>query len=135
MTRTLRRGHRGPDVLRWPHFLFERGFAPGALDGVFGELTVAATVRTFDTGPRNRGVKESNLGVLRDDLLGNTPGHHPCVACLLEVESLDVSAVDELFNTGPQAELVRTRVAAAIAAASLKWPTERPSLRDQIPPT
>lgn len=92
-------------------------------DRHFAQALVGAvyeTVRSFDAGTRNRGVKESNLGVLRDDLLGNTPGHHPCVACLLEVEFLDVPAVDELFNTGPQAELVRTRVAAAIAATLIE---------------
>jgi N-acetylmuramoyl-L-alanine amidase len=58
--------------------------------------------------------------VLRDDLLGNTAAGGASLACLLEVEFLDVPAVDALFNTGPNAAAVRTRVAAAIAQSLLE---------------
>ena len=74
----------------------------------------------FDGGTKNRGVKESSFGVLRDDLLGNSAAQHACRACLLEIEFLDVPKVDELFNTGPRFREVRAAVAAAIAAALLR---------------
>jgi len=80
---------------------------------------VHEAIRAFDTGTKNRGVKESGFGVLRDDLLGNSAASHPCRACLLEIEFLDAPKVDELFNTGARAAEVRERVAAAIARALL----------------
>ena len=72
-------------------------------------------VRAHDPGTRDRGVKEQPLGVLKDVHLGNTVAKHRCRAALLEVEFIDVPAVDELLNTGADAELVRQEVAAAIA--------------------
>ena len=55
-----------------------------------------------------------NLGVLDDTALGNTSANHPCRACLIEVEFIDVPAVDALLNTGPNADQVRREIAAAI---------------------
>lgn len=71
MTRTLRRGHRGPDVQRWQQFLEDQGFSPGAIDGVFGPKTAEAT-RAFQAahglkvdgvvGPQTFG-KAASLGL------------------------------------------------------------------------
>jgi N-acetylmuramoyl-L-alanine amidase len=76
---------------------------------------VHEAIRPLDDLTRLRGVKESNVGVLRDDWLGNTQATPACRACLLEVEFMDVPAVDELFNVGPRAAEVRTSVAESIA--------------------
>ena len=73
-------------------------------------------IKSVDPATNDRGVKEKQLGVLRDDSLGNTSGGH-CRACLLEVEFLDVPAVDVLLNTGPNATAVRSDIAKAIAGA------------------
>ena len=81
---------------------------------------VYKSIHALDSGTRNRGVKEQAWGVLRDDWLGNTVANQPCPACLLEIEFLDVPVVDELFNTGPEAEEARSKVAEAIAEALLK---------------
>lgn len=91
----------------------DRAFAERVQSAVFG------AVRFFDPGTKNRGVKDQTLGVLRDDFLGNSVTHHPCRACLLEVEFLDVPEVDRLFNTGVEADRVCQTVADAIATALL----------------
>jgi len=59
------------------------------------------------------------LGVLADPSLGNSAGSHPCRACLLEIEFMDVPAVDQLINTGPNAATMRSEIAAAIKDAIL----------------
>ncbi|MDX6711555.1 MAG: hypothetical protein QOH96_2571 [Blastocatellia bacterium] len=71
-------------------------------------------IKNADSGTHDRGVKEEKFGVLNDVSLGNTTGGH-CRACLLEVEFLDVPAVDVLLNTGPNATAVRVQIAKAIA--------------------
>jgi len=71
-------------------------------------------IKNVDSGTHDRGVKEEKFGVLNDVSLGNTSGGH-CRACLLEVEFLDVPAVDVLLNTGPNATAVRVQIAKAIA--------------------
>jgi N-acetylmuramoyl-L-alanine amidase len=71
-------------------------------------------IKGVDSGTHDRGVKEEKFGVLNDVSLGNTLGGH-CRACLLEVEFLDVPAVDVLLNTGPNATAVRGQIAKAIA--------------------
>jgi N-acetylmuramoyl-L-alanine amidase len=80
------------------------------------QSAVFSVIRSADTGTHNRGVKEEKFGVLNDLSLGNTAGGH-CRACLLEVEFLDVPAVDVLLNTGPNATAVRKQIAKAIAGA------------------
>lgn len=77
---------------------------------------VLHAIKARDPLTKDRGVKEEKFGVLRDDSLGNTSGGH-CRACLLEVEFLDVPAVDVLLNTGPNATAVRSEIARAIAGA------------------
>jgi hypothetical protein len=78
----------------------DKRFAGNIQSAVFNAIHGA------DTGTHNRGVKEEKFGVLNDMSLGNTSGGH-CRTCLLEVEFLDVSAVDVLLNTGANATAVR----------------------------
>jgi N-acetylmuramoyl-L-alanine amidase len=78
--------------------------------------TVFNAIHRRDAGTRDRGVRqEIGLGVLSDPALGNTAASHPCRACLLEVEFIDVPAVDVLLNTGISAPLVRREIAKAIS--------------------
>lgn len=80
MTRTLRQGHRGPDVQRWQQFLEDQGVSPGAIDGVFGPKTAEAT-RAFQSahglkadgvaGPQTFG-KAASLGLRSLRRLANT---------------------------------------------------------------
>jgi N-acetylmuramoyl-L-alanine amidase len=88
----------------------DRRFAGNIQSAVFNAIKKA------DAGTHDRGVKEEKFGVLNDVALGNTSGGH-CRACLLEVEFLDVPAVDVLLNTGPNATAVRGQIAKAIAGA------------------
>ena len=111
---------RGTEVLVRPK---ASGNVNHADDQRFAGRVLAAVhgaIKELDPQTRNRGVKDQVLGVLRDDFLGNTLANHPCRACLLEVEFLDVPAVDALFNTGPNAEHARIKVADAIASALLE---------------
>ena len=88
----------------------DRRFATNIQNAVFH------AIKARDPHTNDRGIKEEKFGVLRDDSLGNTSGGH-CRACLLEVEFLDVTAVDVLLNTGPNATAVRSEIARAIAGA------------------
>ena len=91
----------------------DRRFARRIQNAVFD------VIEGFDPGSRDRGVKEEKFGVLNDVSLGNTSGGN-CRACLLEVEFLDVPAVDKLLNTGANAATVRQSIAEAIAKAIIK---------------
>ena len=91
----------------------DRRFARRIQNAVFD------VIEGFDAGSNDRGVKEEKFGVLNDVSLGNTSGGN-CRACLLEVEFLDVPAVDKLLNTGPNASAVRQSIAEAIAKAIIK---------------
>jgi len=73
-------------------------------------------LKSLDPGAKDRGVKDQKLGVLNDVQLGNTSGGK-CRACMIEVEFIDVPAVDVLLNTGPNAATVRGKLADAIAGA------------------
>jgi N-acetylmuramoyl-L-alanine amidase len=88
----------------------DKHFAQKIQDAVFN------AIKGVDPHTNDRHVKEEKFGVLNDVSLGNTSGGH-CRACLLEVEFLDVPAVDLLLNTGPSATAVRNRIAQAIAGA------------------
>jgi len=83
------------------------------------QSAVFDVIEGFDSGSNDRGVKEERFGVLNDASLGNTSGGN-CRACLLEVEFLDVPAVDRLLNTGANATAVRQGIAQAIAKAIIK---------------
>jgi N-acetylmuramoyl-L-alanine amidase len=80
------------------------------------QKAVFDAIEARDPATNDRGVKEGQFGVLRDDSLGNTSGGH-CRACLLEVEFLDFPQVDALLNIGPNATAVRSEIAKAIAGA------------------
>jgi N-acetylmuramoyl-L-alanine amidase len=86
---------------------------------------------TTRTLPRyDRGVKEQSLGVLSDVALGNTGDAPACRACLVEIEFMDVPAVESLFRLEPphasaaqETAANRQRVADALAEALLEHVT------------
>jgi N-acetylmuramoyl-L-alanine amidase len=90
----------------------DKKFATRIQSAAFGVL------RAHDPSAKDRGVKDQKLGVLNDVELGNTTGGH-CRACMIEVEFIDVTAVDALLNTGPNAAIVRGELAQGIADAIL----------------
>lgn len=82
--------------------------------------------RTKQLRNYDRKVKEQKLGVLNDVALGNTASSHPCRACLVEIEFMDVPAVEQLFRlqaaqtaTAEQTAGHRQQVADALADALL----------------
>jgi len=77
-------------------------------------------IHAKDPNTKDRGVKDQKLGVLNDVALGNTAANHRCRACLVEVEFIDVEAVDKLLNTGPSAAANRRDIAHAITAAIIE---------------
>lgn len=103
----------------------DRAFAQAIHDKV-----VAAMHRidptTLELPKHPRGIKEQSLGVLSDIALGNTTSSQPCRACLVELEFMDVPAVDALFRLNPpQAAMTektaqnRQQIADALAYALL----------------
>jgi N-acetylmuramoyl-L-alanine amidase len=84
------------------------------------QARVFQALEARDPRTRNRGVKEMRLGVLDDVALGNTAAVHRCRAALLEIEFIDVPAVDRLLNTGTDAAAVRQDIAHAIRDAILE---------------
>ena len=84
-------------------------------DKVYAQLiqnAVFTTIKSHDVKARDRGVKDQRLGVLRDTNLGTfTRG------CLVELEFIDIKAVDELLNIGPNSIQVRINIAKVIAKA------------------
>lgn len=92
----------------------DRALAQKVQDAVFN------TIRQFDAGARNRNVKDNQrLGVLSDISLGNVRGDAPTRACMVEIEFIDNAKVDELLNTGPDANAVNNAIAIAIATELL----------------
>jgi N-acetylmuramoyl-L-alanine amidase len=89
----------------------DKKFAQRIQSAAFG------TLKAHDAGAKDRGVKEEKFGVLSDVSLGNTGGNKKCRACMLELEFIDVKAVDELLNLGADSAAVRGAVAAALANA------------------
>jgi N-acetylmuramoyl-L-alanine amidase len=81
------------------------------------KTAVLNTIKKHDPGTKDRGVKPMNLGVLADLSLGNTAANHRTRACLLEVEFMDVPAVEQLLITGPKAPTVRREIGQAIGEA------------------
>ena len=84
----------------------DKGFAQKIQTAVF------KAIEAHDPNTKDRKVKDQVLGVLKDQHLGaNTR------ACLLEIEFIDVKAVDQLLNIGPTSPEVRRDIAKAIAKA------------------
>jgi N-acetylmuramoyl-L-alanine amidase len=79
------------------------------------QAAVFNAIKSHDANAKNRGVKDQVLGVLKRKDLGPTPR-----ACLLEIEFIDVKAVDELLNVSPKAMQVRSDIAKAIAGAIIE---------------
>lgn len=71
-------------------------------------------LKAHDTKAKNRGVKDQKLGVLKENKLGTKAR-----GCMIEVEFIDVPAVDQLLNIGPNSPQVRSDVCKAIAASIL----------------
>lgn len=103
-------------------------------DAAFAQIVqekVLTALHAIDPGtvtdPKyDRKVKEKKLGVLNDIELGNTIAAHRCRACLVEIESMDVPAVEQLFRLhaadmalSQQAAGNRQKVADALADALL----------------
>lgn len=72
-------------------------------------------IKAHDADAKDRKVKDQKLGVLNDASLGTKAR-----ACLVEVEFIDVPAVDTLLNIGPSSPQVRTDICKAIAGAVLE---------------
>jgi len=86
-----------------------------AADKTFAQLIQTAVFKTIqarDSKAVDRGVKDQKLGVLRDSDLGTKAR-----GCLVEMEFIDVKAVDELLNIGTNSPQVRQEIAKAMADA------------------
>lgn len=75
MARTLLRGHHGDDVRRLQELLYQAGFDPGPIDGIFGERTERA-VRDFQ-GTRGLVVDGAAGPVTMAALTSAAPGPAP----------------------------------------------------------
>jgi len=84
----------------------DKAFAQSIQSAVF------RTIQAHDPKANNRGVKDQRLGALREADLGTKAR-----GCLVELEFIDVKAVDELLNIGAQSPQVRQDIAKAIAEA------------------
>jgi N-acetylmuramoyl-L-alanine amidase len=80
---------------------------------------VVAAIRAHDAGAKARGVRDQALGVLNDTELKPVGGLPP-KACLVEIEFIDVPAVDRLLNTNANAATVRQDIAMAIGDAAVE---------------
>lgn len=101
---------RGTETLISP---VTEGNTNHAADKAFAQLiqdSVFNTIKKHDPGAKDRGVKDQKLGVLKDLNLGSKPR-----SCLVELEFIDVKAVDELLNIGVNSLEVRRDIARGIA--------------------
>jgi N-acetylmuramoyl-L-alanine amidase len=90
-------------------------FAGRVNDAVFGAIA------DHDTSAVDRGAKdERGLDVLSDPDLGNDANYQPVRASLVEVEFIDVPAVDDLLNTGANHQQVRQALVNAAADALIE---------------
>lgn len=86
-----------------------------AADLAFAKRVQAAVfkaIKAHDPNTRDRKVKDQPLTVLNERHLGRDVR-----GCLVEIEFIDVPAVDELLNTNANAAEVRNDIATAIAKA------------------
>ena len=71
-------------------------------------------IKAHDSNAKDRKVKDQKLGILNEASLGKKAR-----GCLLEIEFIDVPAVDSLLNIGPNSPQIRADVSKAIAIALL----------------
>jgi len=71
-------------------------------------------IKAHDVDAKDRKVKDQKLGVLNEASLGTKAR-----GCLVEVEFIDVPAVDALLNIGPNSPQVRADICKAIGEAIL----------------
>lgn len=107
-------GHtaRGVETLVRPQSAGNTNYADDKKFAQLIQTAVFNTVKKYDPNTKDRLVKDQVLGVLKDESLG------PNVrACLVELEFIDIKAVDELLNIGENALVVLRDLAKAIANA------------------
>jgi N-acetylmuramoyl-L-alanine amidase len=102
---------RGTETLIRPQVSNPKHAADKALAQRVQQAAFSA-IKSHDAGAKNRGVKDQKLGVLNRGCLGPKPR-----GCLVEIEFIDVPAVDKLLNIGPDSPQVRSDICKAIAAA------------------
>jgi N-acetylmuramoyl-L-alanine amidase len=105
---------RGVETLIHPVNL---GNVNHAQDKVFAQKiqnAVFGAIKARDAKTKDRGVKDQELGVLRDEHLGPN-----VAACLVELEFIDRTDVDQLLNIGPDSPALREEIALAIARAMI----------------
>jgi N-acetylmuramoyl-L-alanine amidase len=79
------------------------------------QTAVFKAIKARDANTRDRKVKDQPLGVLNEDHLGKKVR-----GCLVEIEFIDVPAVDQLLNLNADAHDVKQEIAAAIGNAVLQ---------------
>lgn len=104
---------RGTETLISPKATNSNHAADKALAQRIQKATFNA-IKAHDTGAKDRKVKDQKLGVLNEASLGSKAR-----ACLVEIEFIDVPAVDTLLNIGPSSPQVRSDICKAIAGAIL----------------
>jgi N-acetylmuramoyl-L-alanine amidase len=78
-------------------------------------------IKAHDSNAKSRGVKDQKLGVLNQASLGTKAR-----GCMIEVEFIDVPAVDTLLNLSPSSPQVRADICKAIAGAIIDDLTANP---------
>ena len=79
------------------------------------QKAVFNAIKAHDVNAKNRGVKDQKLGVLSRPCLGPKPR-----GCMVEMEFIDVPAVDVLLNVGANSPQVRADIAKGIAGAIIE---------------
>ncbi len=104
---------RGPETLISPKAINSNHAADKSLAQRIQKATFNA-IKAHDPATKDRKVKDQKLGVLHEASLGTKAR-----GCLVEVEFIDVPAVDSLLNIGPNSPQVRADICKAIAGAIL----------------
>jgi len=104
---------RGTETLISPKAINSNHAVDRALAQRIQKATFNA-IKVHDQNAKDRKVKDQKLGVLNEASLGTKAR-----GCLVEIEFIDVPAVDTLLNTGPNSPQVRTDICKAIAQAIL----------------
>ncbi|MEO5893196.1 MAG: N-acetylmuramoyl-L-alanine amidase [Ferruginibacter sp.] len=110
----VNRTTRDTETLISPKDINSNHAADKALAGRIQKATFNA-IKAHDSDAKDRKVKEQKPGVLNEASLGTKAR-----GCLLEIEFIDVPAVDSLINIGPNSPKVREDISKAIATALLE---------------